>query len=195
MTTIFLYCAAVGGSLLVLQFLLLLLGVGGDGADHGGMHFDTGVDGGHDLGHDVGHDQSSFLKLLSLQTLTGFATFFGLVGMSGRTAGWSPTATLAAAVLAGIGAVVAVGKAMQWISRLQCSGTLDFANAIGHDGRVYLHIPAAGSGHGRVLIEIQGRNVECRATTRGAEVPNGAIVRVVAVRDEVLEVEPIDRAR
>lgn len=197
MTTVFLYCAAIGGGLLVLQFLLLVCGIGGDGADgldHAGVHFDTGDLGGHDLGHDVGHDQSSFLKLLSLQTLTGFATFFGLVGMTGTASEWSQTATLSAAVLAGIAAVWLVGKSMQLISRLQSSGTLDFANAIGHEGRVYLHIPAASAGHGRIMVEIQGRNVECKATTRGTELHNGALVRVVAVRDEVLEVEALERA-
>lgn len=185
MTTVFLYCAAIGGALLVLQFLLLVCGIGGDGADgmdaHAGAHFDGG--------HDVGHDQSSFLKLLSLQTLTGFATFFGLTGMSAGGAGWTHTATLSAAILAGIAAVWLVGKAMQMISRLQCSGTLDLNNAVGHEARVYLRIPGDNQGHGRILLEVQGRNIECEAMTRGPELPTGAFARVVAVHDEVLEVE------
>lgn len=191
MTTVFLYCAAIGGALLVLQFVLLLFGVGGD-ADAGGDGFD--VHGGDLHGHDVGHDQSSFLKLLSLQTLTGFATFFGLCGLSAGSAGWSGTASITAAVLAGTAAVWLVAKAMQLISRLQCSGTLDLANAVGHEARVYLRVPAGNAGHGRVLVEVQGRNVECKATTRGLELGNGALVRVIAVHDEVLEVEPLPQA-
>ena len=46
MSTVFLYCAAIGGAFLVVQFLMLLFGLGGD----------------HDAGGgDVGHDQGAFL--------------------------------------------------------------------------------------------------------------------------------------
>jgi membrane protein implicated in regulation of membrane protease activity len=172
--------------------LLLLGGGGGDGVDgmdsHGGAHHHGDHAG---SGDDLGHDQSWFLKLLSLQTLSGFATFFGLIGLTCTSAGWAPAVSLVAAVLAGVVAVWLVGKVMQAVSSLQSSGTLNLTNAIGHQARVYLRIPAGSAGQGRILLVIQGRNVECKAITRGPELANGAQVRVIAVHDEILEVEPL----
>jgi membrane protein implicated in regulation of membrane protease activity len=184
MSTVFLYCAVIGGTLLVLQFVLLVFGAGGDsdtGLDHGGGHA-TG---------DVGHDQAAFLKLFSLQTVSTFLTFFGLTGLGTAHLRWSPVAVAAAAVLAGVAALLLVGRMMRGLSRLQSHGNLDLRNAVGHTGSVYLRIPAAGAGHGRVLMEVQGRTVECRAISHADEIPTGATVRVVAHTDgDVLVVAP-----
>lgn len=180
MSTVFLYCAAIGGTLLVLQFLMLLFGVGGD-AD---------VDGGHG-GHHGGHDQGAFLKLFSLQTVTTFATFFGLVGLGTAKAGWSPVSVAGAATLAGSSALWFVAGAMRSLAKLHSQGNVDLANAIGCTGSVYLRVPAAGNGQGRVMLQVQGRTVECRATTRGDEIPTGSTIRVVDRTDaDVLVVEP-----
>ncbi|MBM4062278.1 MAG: hypothetical protein FJ265_14450 [Planctomycetes bacterium] len=186
MSTVFLYCAAIGGTLLAVQFLMLLFGFGSD-ADS--------VDGhaaGHDAGHDgVGHDQGAFLKLFSLQTLTTFATFFGLVGLLTQSMHWSPLAVAGAAGLAGVAALWFVARLMRGLARLQSQGNVDLANAVGHLGKVYLRVPAQGQGQGRVLMQVQGRTVECAAVSRDAEIPTGAEVRVVAHQDDdVLVVEP-----
>ena len=183
MSTVFLYCAVVGGTVLVLQFVLLSFGAGAD--------TDTGLD--HGAGHaaGVGHDQSAFLKLFSMQTVSTFLTFFGLAGLATARLQWSPVAVAAAAGLAGFAALMVVGKLMQSLGRLQSHGNVDLDNAVGHTGRVYLRIPAAGTGHGRVLMEVQGRTVECRAVSRAAEIPTGATVRVLAHTDgDVLVVAP-----
>lgn len=189
MNTVFLYCAALGGTLLVLQFALLAFGAGGDG-DLGDAHAHAGFgDGGH---ADVGHDQSAFLKLFSLQTLSTFATFFGLCGLGTGGLGWSPFAVAFVATAAGLGALWFVGKTMQSLARLQSQGNLDLANAIGQTGAVYLRVPDAGQGHGRVMLTVQDRVVECRAVTAGPAIATGSRVRVVAHRDgDVLVVEPI----
>ena len=169
MSDVFLYCAVIGGTILVLQFVLLLFGAGGD-TDVGGEH--------------VGHDQSAFLKLFSLQTVSTFLTFFGLVGLGTASMQWSPFAVAAAAVIAGTAALFVVGKLMTGLSRLQSLGNLDLKNAVGHTGSVYLRIPPSGQGHGRVLMQVQGRTVECRAISRADEIPTGATVRVIAHTDD-----------
>lgn len=185
MSTVFLYCAAIGGALLVLQFLMLLFGVGGD----------TDVDGGHGAHHGAhhgaGHDQGAFLKLFSLQTVTTFATFFGLVGLGTAKIGWSPLSVALAATLAGAAALWFVASLMRSLAHLQSQGNVDLHNAIGQTGSVYLRVPAAGGGHGRVLMTVQGRTVECRAITHGGEIPTGAQIRVTErTSDDVLVVEP-----
>ena len=51
LTNVFLVCAAVGGTILAIQFLLLLLGVGGHA-----LNIDVPHDTGHGFGGDVGQD-------------------------------------------------------------------------------------------------------------------------------------------
>ena len=181
MSTVFLYCAAIGGTFLVLQFLMLLFGVGAD-TDLGDHH-----------GHgDVGHDQGAFLKLFSLQTITTFATFFGLVGLATDKLGWSPLTVAFTATLAGVTALWLVARLMRTLSALHSQGNVDLQNAVGHTGNVYLRIPASGQGNGRVMMNVQGRTVECRAISHGVEIPTGATVRVVDRTDgDVLVVEPV----
>ena len=182
MSTVFLYCAAIGGTLLVLQFLMLLLGAGGD--------HDTGS---HPAGStgDVGHDQSAFLKLFSVQTISTFGTFFGLVGLATDGLAWSPLAVAGAASLAGVAALWCVARLMRGLSALQSQGNVDLQNAVGHNANVYLRVPPAGQGHGRVMVQVQGRTVECTAVSRGLEIPTGSEVRVVQrLDDDILVVEP-----
>ncbi|MBL9079436.1 MAG: hypothetical protein JNL08_18180 [Planctomycetes bacterium] len=176
MSNVFLYCAALGGTCLVVQFLLLLSGVGGD---HDGV------------GGDVGHDQGAFLKLFSLQTLTTFATFFGLVGLATERLGWSPLSVAAVATAAGGAALWGVARLMRGLAALQSQGNVDLANAVGHTASVYLRVPPHGQGHGRVLVTVQGRTVECRAVSLAREIPTGAQVKVLAhAEGDLLVVEP-----
>lgn len=176
MSTVFLYCAAIGGTCLVLQFLMLLFGLGGDSDGVG----------------EVGHDQGVFLKLFSLQTLTTFATFFGLVGLLTERLGWSPLSVALVATAAGVAALWFVARLMRGLAALQSDGSVDLANAVGHVGSVYLRVPSQGQGQGRVLVTVQGRKVECRAISRTAEIPTGAQVRVVERTDDgLLVVEPV----
>jgi membrane protein implicated in regulation of membrane protease activity len=183
MSTVFLYCAVIGGTILVLQFVLLAFGAGGD--------TDTGLDHGSGHGTDVGHDQSAFLKLFSLQAISTFLTFFGLTGLGTAHLEWSPVAVAAAAVIAGAAALLLVARLMRALSALQSHGNVDLKNAVGHTGSVYLRIPPAGAGHGRVLMQVQGRTVECRAISRADEIPTGSTVRVLAHTDgDVLVVAP-----
>jgi membrane protein implicated in regulation of membrane protease activity len=177
MSTVFLYSAVIGGTILVLQFALLLFGVGSD-AEHGGG------DAGHSHTGDVGHSQSMFLKLLSLQTISTFLTFFGLVGLATEHLGWSPLTVAVVATAAGASALYLVARMMGGLARLQSQGNVDLHNAVGLTANVYLRIPPSGSGHGRVLMQVQGRTVECRAISRGHEIPTGATVRVIARMDD-----------
>ena len=174
MTDVFLYCAIIGGTILVLQFALLLFGAGGD-TDVGGEHIG-----------DVGHDQAAFLKLFSMQTVSTFLTFFGLVGLGTQNLGWSTLAVALTAIAAGAAALFVVARLMRGLSRLQSSGNVDLKNAVGHTGSVYLRIPPSGEGHGRVLMQVQGRTVECRAISRADEIPTGATIRVLAATDDDL---------
>jgi len=144
---VYLVCALVGGTILVLQTIMMLVGIGGD---HDVGH-DVGGDAGDLAGHDVGHvgDEMSFLKWLSLKTIVSSLTFFGLAGMAAGKAGWSPWTGLGIAIAAGTASVLVIAFLMASLWKLQSRGNLDLKNAVGHTARVYLRIPAAAAAPAR----------------------------------------------
>lgn len=178
-------CAIVGGTLLVLQTLLMVFG---------GEH-ETGGHGEGDLGgHDVGHVDAGLadVKWLSLKTVVSALTFFGLAGLASMKAGLGEFAGLAISVVAGGIAIFVVAMLMASLAKLQSRGNVDLKNAVGRTARVYLRIPAARERPGKVTVEVQGRSVEVEATTAGAEIPTGAAVRVVGlVSESTLDVAPV----
>jgi membrane protein implicated in regulation of membrane protease activity len=191
---VYLICAAVGGTILVVQTVLLALG----GADHAGD-----ADAGHGIadhggvdnpaGHPAeGHaSESTFLHWLSFKTIVSFMTFFGLAGLAGGRAEWPAWVTLLVAILAGLSGLVVVAWLMASFMRLQTQGNLDLKNALGATGKVYLRIPGSLSGSGKVTVEVQGRSIEAKAMTSAGEIPTGTPVRVVAVNGDLLEVAPL----
>jgi hypothetical protein len=168
-------CAAAGVSVLVLQTVLQLFGVG-DGHGDVDLHHDFGGDVGADAGDGDGHD--GFFGLLSVRAIASFFALFGLVGWYAATQGWSPTLGVAAALASGLSVMALVAWLMRLQMRLQTKGNLDPANALGQSARVYLRIPARKAGFGKVTLKLQGRTAEFSAFTLGDELPTGALVKI-----------------
>ena len=216
MDTFFLLCTVAGGTILVLQLALSLLGLGGHliggdvphlgdagglgdfGGGHAGHvgHVSHDV-GGHDAGQGDdagpghGHDGrlSSLAKKLTFQAVVAFVTFFGVGGLSAGGFGWSMPGRSAAAVATGAGATVLLGYAFGSLRTLQNSGSLRMENAVGEHGRVYLRIPGGHGGPGKVTVPVQGRLEELHAVTPGPELRSGEPVVVTRVVDgETVEV-------
>jgi len=181
METLYLVCAVAGGTILVLQTVLMLIGLG----DH-----DLDVD---DTGDALSGDEANvFFKVLSLKTVVGFVTFFGLTGRLCQTSGMDHMNTVVASVAAGTAALLLVYYLMKGLKSLQSTGTMDLENAVGKTAEVYLRIPAAGEGVGKVTLVVQGRSVECPATSAGGEIPTGARVQVTrATGGSEVEVVPL----
>lgn len=195
MGTFFLICAAIGGTILVLQLGLTLLGLGGDlaGADAVDLPDLPDGDGGDGA---VGHEGSGFSDLarkLTFQAVVSFLAFFGLGGLSARGFDWAPWACLATALAVGLGATALLGYAFGALRTLQGSGSLRLSNAVGEVGRVYLRVPGGEGGVGKVIVPVQGRSEELRAVTPGPELrPGESVVVTRVVDDRTLEV--VDRA-
>lgn len=187
METVYLGCAVAGGTVLVLQTAMLLFGGGHDAdAGHDG-HVDLGQT---DSGETHGHDAT--FGLLSVRTGAAFLTFFGLAGWGGSRAGWSTFATIGVALVAGTVMLFAVGYLFSLQRKLYSQGNLDPRNAVGRAARVYLRIPAANAGKGKITVSIQGRTVEFTACTVGPELATGSEVRVVRqITSDTFEVEPL----
>ena len=200
-------CAVFGGILFVIRIILMFMGGDSDtDADAGGFHGDVGIDGDIDAHADVdlhvdgdlhadvdhGGSDASF-KILSLHGLTGFFMMFGLIGLgayrSFENVSTGMAVSLVAGVAAGLFAVWLVTKVFSMMSKLQSSGTLDLANAVGQEGTVYLKIPAEG--RGKVQITVQGRLQEFEAVSEAkVELASGDRVKVArVVSDSVMSVE------
>jgi hypothetical protein len=181
MNDIYLWTAILGCTLLLLQVILQLFGLGQDDAGEA-VTPDTDVDA-HDGIHDPGHGAGGnvFAGFLSFKALVAFFGIFGLTGLSLEDAGLHPVQRLGISVLAGFLAMALVAYLMRMLYRLGASGSLVVRDAVGHVGTVYLRIPGHGAGQGKVTLSLQGRSVELPAVTDEGDLPTGRQVRVVEV--------------
>jgi membrane protein implicated in regulation of membrane protease activity len=176
----FLGCAVIGGFFVLVKLVLQFIG--------GDSDADVGVDG--DIGFDAEHVDSDIgFRALSIQGISAFFMMFGLVGFAlYRQSQLGVVVSIVGAVAAGLFSVWVMGKLFHMASRLQSSGTLQTADAVGCTGTVYLNIPESGTG--RVSLNFKNHLREFDAIEiNGTEVPTGTPVRVVQVRASVLVVE------
>ncbi len=194
---------------MIAQIVMMLLGGDHDagGADAG---FDVDIDGtagglsdghgigdAHDIGdgHDVG-DGHGMLNIFGLRILTvrTVIAFFSIGSWIAFTVDFVlPTyAAILIGLAAGIAAAFFMAYMMSSLMKLQNSGNIDPANAVGRVAEVYLTVPPARTGKGKLTLELQERFVEIDAVTSGAEaIPTGAAVRITGLYDEeTVEVEP-----
>jgi membrane protein implicated in regulation of membrane protease activity len=203
MTAIFVFCAVVGGTILVCQFVLTLVGFGHDmggdlahdfSGDAGGdVHMHAGHDGaagGHD--HDAPNHGSSWLfGVISFRTLVAAFAFFGLAGLATQSGGQNVIVQILIATASGLAAMFGTHYLVKQLGRLGEDSTVRIQRAMGREGTVYIPIPAKKESAGKVQLTLQNRLIEYEAITSGDKLPTGAKVRVTGIRGSVLEVEPL----
>lgn len=143
---------------------------------------------------DVGHgDHSSGLSIFSIRGVTAFFLGFGWTGVICTKAGMSLPLTLVLAVAVGGALMLAIFFLMLSFLRMQSSGTLDYANAVGQMGTVYVTIPPGRKSGGQIETMIQGRLVTAEALHAGDEALSpGTKVKVIEkIGSSTLIVEPI----
>jgi hypothetical protein len=189
-------CALTGGTLLVCQFLLGLVGFG-DHHDAGGDH-DVQDSGGHD-GHDEQGDHegqhSWFLGVLTFRSVAAALTFFGLTGLtSSVNLQHEPALSLVLALAGGAAALFGVAYLMRTLHRLKSDGTIHIERAVGQSGTVYLTVPGHKAGMGKVTLCLQNRTVEYQAVTPNEPLATGSTVVVTDVLGpDTVEVVSADR--
>lgn len=166
---IFLIAAVGGGTIMLVQLALTLMGLeDGEGhGDGGGHHHADGGDGHTDDGSGIDHGDagSHLFEVLSFRTLVAAATFFGIAGKAAMSSGSSDYSAVAIASLAGVAALYGAYWIMRQVYRLQSSGNEDIRNAIGKRASVIVAIPASRSGAGKVHVRMQNRLLDFRAVT------------------------------
>ncbi|QDU29628.1 hypothetical protein ETAA8_47430 [Anatilimnocola aggregata] len=204
MTSLFLFFAVVGGTVLICQFVLTLIGLSGGheipddlSVDHGG-DFSDGSDQGGDIGHGHSgdaHASSWLFGVLSFRTLVAASTFFGLGGLAAREGGLPLLPQLLIAAVCGLGAMYGVHWIMKLIGRLGEDGTVRIQRAIGQEGTVYIPIPGSRAQAGKIQLRLQNRLMEYAAVTEATgRLATGTKVRVVGVAGDVLEVTPLPKS-
>jgi membrane protein implicated in regulation of membrane protease activity len=171
---LFLLCALLGGTILILRLILTIAGIDG-----------------HDGDTDHVSSEHGFQNL----TIHGISSFFAMFGVMGYTlyhnASLGTFISLAGAVVAGVVAVWIIQRIFMGMLRLQSSGTVGLEEAVGSEGSVYLTVSKDG---GRVQINFANRLREFEAVSAdGAAIPTGTAIRVQGVSANTLVVAPLVR--
>jgi hypothetical protein len=164
-------------AVLLLQILLTLVGVGHHDADFSGH-------GGHESG----------MGLLTVRTVTAFFVGFGWAGVIMLNKGYSMIVAIGTGAATGVAFLLATAFLIRNLLRLQSSGgNVDYNNAIGLVGTVYVTIPGAEVGGGQVELNIQGRLMMVAAYTKSVSAlrPNTKIKVIGLIGGSTLLVEPL----
>ena len=159
----------------LIQSILTFIGADAD------TNFDVDVDSSMD-----GADLSNIEGGSNLYTFRNFVNFllgFGWSAILLQDSIKSTAALIVVSAFVGIALVAAVMYLFKWLAGMQQSGNIDLAtSARGCEGKVYLTIPAAESGEGKVQITIGGAVREYNAVTDSEEpLKTGTPIRVVDV--------------
>lgn len=172
----------VGTVVFVIRIALLLVGHHGDAGD---LHLDA-VDAHHG-------DPGEAFKALSIQSIAAFLMGFGWAGLGAyHGTGLHWTASIVLGLVGGLGMVWLLGLILKAMYDLQSSGNIDFNNAVGHEGDVYVTVPPKGEGRGQVRIAIQQRLRIVNAVSDGGILPTSTRVKITGITsDNTLTVSPV----
>ena len=149
---VFFWIAIAGSAALVIQIIVMLCSFAGMDADVSDT-FDGDV------------DSDGGLSFFSVKAITAFFALGGWCGFATASSINNVWAPVLVAIATGIAALVGVGFAMRGISKLQCSGNLVKEKLTGMTATVYVTVPAARSGRGKITLTAQGKFTELDAVT------------------------------
>lgn len=192
--------------LLLIQTIMLLVGLGHDSDTDADGDVDAGGADDIDLDGDGIPDSAETSAEftgddgLSLFTVRGILSMLCITGWTGvalletSLPSW---AAIAIAIACGLITLFAIAYLMKAISKLQSNGVIDVDNCIGKVAQVYIPIPAAGEGSGKVNVTVQEKYCEFTAITPSAtQLRTGSYVRVTGVSEAgVLVVEPLSAGK
>ena len=138
------------------------------------------------------HD--SGLGVLSVKSITAFFTGFGWTAIGFVRMGLNMPLVILFAGLIGLGMMFMIYFLMKSLMKLSDSGTMDYINAVGQPGTIYVTVPPAKEPGGQVETMIQGRLVTAEAIQRGNEpLKPGTKVQVTEkLGTSTLVVEPVE---
>ncbi|MCD8372764.1 MAG: hypothetical protein LUD27_05645 [Clostridia bacterium] len=171
---VYLWIAAVATALLIIQIIMLLF------SSFGG---DLDVDGDGDI--DV--DTDSGVSIFTLKSITAFfavGCWAGLLTCSLVSDNLQWISILVAVAAGGV-AMMSVAFIIRAMLKLQCNGAVDYDKLVGSKATVYVSIPPARSGRGKVTLTTQGKYMEVDAVTEDeARIACDQVVEITSIENE-----------
>jgi len=159
----------ISSLVLTLQMLLVMIGGGFDMPD--AEIAETG--------------EGGATGVFSIRTIGAFFTGFGWAGAAMLDAGYGTGAATFVATISGSIFLAIVIYLMTYLHSLRQEGTLNYKNAIGQVGSIYLPVPPNRKGIGQVEVMVQGRLRIVKAVTdHDKKIANRIAVRVTETVDE-----------
>lgn len=169
-------CIAVPSTLLlIIQLIMTIIGLGDD----------TDGDVPNDIEDDVSFDDADGdigLRVFTVRGLTAFFTLLGWTGLAVSKSGANLIISIGCGVASGIIAMVLIAFLVKYAMKLQDDGTIDYRNALGLSGSVYITIPACREEKGKVNLLLQGHYMELEAVTdEDEDIKFGAEIVVIGL--------------
>lgn len=154
-----------------------------------GADTDTGIDADFD-GNLDGAD--SPFQLFSLRNLVNFLLGFGWTGAVLYGSFESKIIVGIIAFLVGSLFIILFFLVMKGLMKLSEDNTFKIEDTIGKTADVYMNIPAAKGGKGKIFISIKGSTHELPAiTSSDMDIKSGSLVKVEAIEGGILLVSPM----
>tara|TARA_R110002124_G_scaffold34231_2_gene112646 strand:+ start:327 stop:884 length:558 start_codon:yes stop_codon:yes gene_type:complete len=146
-------------------------------------------DGETDIDSDTGDVELPF-EIFTLRNLINFLLGFSWTGISFYNSIENKTVLIIISVIVGLLFVAIFFFLIKQILKLSENNSFKIENTLHKTAQVYLTIPEAKSGKGKVLISVNGAIHELDAMTLSTEkIPSNTTVKVVAVESNLLIVE------
>lgn len=174
----FWWVAIIASLIFLVQLIFTIIGT--DLSDGLGADFDGNLDTVHGP-----------FQLFSFRNLINFLMGFGWTGVAFFHSIQNQMFLIILAALVGILFVVIFFVVIKQILKLTEDNTFNINKLIGKTAEVYLRIPEAKSGKGKIQVSLNGTNHELLAVTETGEIASGSLVRIIRVEEKVLIVEKI----
>ena len=161
----------------LIQMALTFIGLGDTDAS---FDFDTDVDTSAGDTLDVG----GALQLFSVRNIINFLLGLGWGGVCLSSFIENRLLLALAAILTGVVFVVVFFFVLKKMRGLESNGAFQIKDCVGQVCDVYLRIPAARSGQGKVQVSFSGSVQEIAAVTDGEAIPSGTKVSIAELVDE-----------
>lgn len=129
-------------------------------------------------------------EIFTLRNLINFLLGFSWTGISLYNKFENKTVLIVVAILVGLAFVAVFFVLIKQVLKLSENNSFKITDTLHKTADVYLTIPENKSGKGKVQISVNGSFHELDAmTTNSEKIPSGAVVKVIAVDNNILIVE------